>query len=674
MTAVVIVLVAVVGIFLLTRLSWVISRRERRSINNYGETLDVLAKLSNQSPRTLARSRRGTSSPSDVREPEALDREVQGFGADGPEHSHPRSLIGPLQLGNSRRLRPLGRPSAAGLSGESPYGLGAPGATAFGSDESEADAAGAGIAASDVSRAGRRFPEAGEVSPGDATPDDAELDTLRPEPRPERQWDRPAMVFVDDSVLDRWSDSTGTGASAPPSAPEADPSELTPASHTDATQPDTDPLPYRWSAADEGSGETVIRLGLGEEEPETPAEAAAASAREAAGDALSQQADGPIVFIDDAVASSAPTAGSSLAAHDSESADAATPGLAALGAAAAGTDVRGAQPRSGAADGRRASTGRTRRGGGAHRRRPQAASLVPLALLEGLRSRARDRKRVAAATAAKREGLRSGAGDKKRVAAATAATAGGLRSGAAGGKRVAAATAARVEEGLRSGAGGGKRAAAATAAKLEGLRSGAGDKKRVAAATAATAGGLRSGAAGGKRVAAATAARVEDLSSQVPGGKRTVAAAAGAGVAAVVLAVVLVLTLGGGGGASHASGHRPQAAGAARPVAPPTTVAPVSMVTSDATDATYAVHLQSYTLDLTSFPGPCWVQVRTGSATGPVIFDSVIQANQYVGVPASGPLWVRVGFEANIRMAVNWTLVKQPTPTPAPFNFTFETS
>jgi hypothetical protein len=140
-----------------------------------------------------------------------------------------------------------------------------------------------------------------------------------------------------------------------------------------------------------------------------------------------------------------------------------------------------------------------------------------------------------------------------------------------------------------------------------------------------------------------------------------------------VLAVVLVLTLSGGGGPSHSASHQHLAANPPVPAAPPTTVAPVSLVTSDATDATYAVHLQSYTLDLTSYPGPCWVQVRTGSAAGPVVYDNVIQANQYVAVPASGPLWVRVGFEANIRMAVNWNLVKEPTPTQTPFNFTFET-
>jgi hypothetical protein len=261
----------------------------------------------------------------------------------------------------------------------------------------------------------------------------------------------------------------------------------------------------------------------------------------------------------------------------------------------------------------------------------------------------------------------------KGVAAATAATAGGLRSGAAGGKRVAAATAARVEEGLRSGAGGGKRVAAATAAKLEGLRTRTESGKRVAAATAATAGGLRSGAAGGKRVATATAARVEDLSSRVPGGKRAAAATAGAGVAAAVLAVVLVLTLGGGGGASHASSHRPQAS-SAPPTAPPTTVGTLSLVTADATDATYAVHLPSYTLTVTSRPGPCWVQVRTGNATGPVVYQGVIQVGQTETLPASGTMWVRVGFEANIWIYVNGLELPGSSPTPTPYNFTFETS
>lgn len=153
-------------------------------------------------------------------------------------------------------------------------------------------------------------------------------------------------------------------------------------------------------------------------------------------------------------------------------------------------------------------------------------------------------------------------------------------------------------------------------------------------------------------------------------GKRVAAAAAGAGVVAAVV-VVVVLALSGGGkpegtGSNHLAAKPP-------PSSTTTTVAAVSLVSSNATDATYRVAMPSYTVALTSDPGPCWVEVRSGGATGPMVWAGLLGAGQTKTVPASGPLWVRVGFEANISISVNGASVQKTTPTPNPYNFTFET-
>ncbi|MBO0886426.1 MAG: hypothetical protein J2O38_03455, partial [Acidimicrobiales bacterium] len=213
MTAIVVVLMALVVIFLLTRVSWVISRRERRSINDYGETLDVLAKLSSQNSPTPSRSRRGPSSPEQL--PESDD---VGLESGGTEQPHPRSLIGPLQLGNARRLRPLGRPSHA-----------PPGATTS-ADHPFGDAAGAGAWARP-----RPHPPGG---PDAETP----VPVGGAGVPPDRRRDRPAMVFVDDSVVDEPPEAAATAAGATSSGllPEAPPS-TPPSAATESPTPASPP-------------------------------------------------------------------------------------------------------------------------------------------------------------------------------------------------------------------------------------------------------------------------------------------------------------------------------------------------------------------------------------------------------------------------------------------------
>lgn len=652
MTAIVVVLVALLVIFLLTRVSWIMSRRERRSINDYGETLDVLAKLSSQNNPNPPRTRRGPSSPE-----HPLESDDGGLEPLGPEQ--PRSLIGPLQLGNARRLRPLGRPSHAASSGATTSG-----ASPF------ANPAGASAWA--------------RPRPHSSDADDASPDTETPVPvgsedgGPDRRQDRPAMVFVDDSVLDQPSDEPSPTAGATPSAPSLEALERASQSPapkspppSPADRPPQQPRPERprWPAVETGAGDTVIRLGFGEEwsapdadrrtarVTEDPGREAAAATGEAAarsgqdaeaparrpagtpspeqpgeGDA-GRGTDAPVVFIDDAEPWAARDAGglsgpagSDLRPPRSRPSDRRRPGPRPTGPRRPGmrrSDREAADLGGSAAS--RGSTGPARRRGPAHRRRAKAGLM---AAWVGLRS---------------------------RIVEITRTTA-----------QLTRATAARVTPGWQGLKAHTKGATSAAAAKVSRSPGWEGLKARTKGATSAVAAKV------------SQAPGWEALSARAKGATRATAAIAVL-AAAVVVAIVLALTLGGGGTPTRAgAAHRPLASpattttGGAPAGGPSTTVAPpVSLVTSNATDAVYRVPLSSYTLYLTSRPGPCWIQVRTGSPTGPVVLQGLIPANQVWDVPATGTLWVRVGFEANIQMSVNGMVVQGTSPTPSPYNFMF---
>src|SRR5207253_7098987 len=67
-------------------------------------------------------------------------------------------------------------------------------------------------------------------------------------------------------------------------------------------------------------------------------------------------------------------------------------------------------------------------------------------------------------------------------------------------------------------------------------------------------------------------------------------------------------------------------------------------------------------LVLTAARGRCWVMVRRGSATGPLVYESTVEQGQTVRFTA-GRLWIRVGAPWNLDATLNGKPLPLPTPT-----------
>jgi Helix-turn-helix domain/Domain of unknown function (DUF4115) len=72
------------------------------------------------------------------------------------------------------------------------------------------------------------------------------------------------------------------------------------------------------------------------------------------------------------------------------------------------------------------------------------------------------------------------------------------------------------------------------------------------------------------------------------------------------------------------------------------------------------------TLSIVASRGDCWLQVRAGSATGPVLYEATLPQGRSIGF-ARGFLWVRLGAPASVDLRVHGKLVPDLT-TLAPMN------
>jgi hypothetical protein len=171
----------------------------------------------------------------------------------------------------------------------------------------------------------------------------------------------------------------------------------------------------------------------------------------------------------------------------------------------------------------------------------------------------------------------------------------------------------------------------------------------------------------------------------IPGSKartsRTVRrGGAAAGVAALVaLGAALALHLDHRAGgprrpapSASAPTHRSPSTHRARP-APPTTARPQSSVvpvSKEPSGAVYAVGSLPVNVSLVA-SGRCWVEVRSGSGTGPIVFEGTINPGGSQSFGDGAGLWMRFGNPAGVEVRSDGTVLAMPSVA-APYNLTIE--
>ena len=153
--------------------------------------------------------------------------------------------------------------------------------------------------------------------------------------------------------------------------------------------------------------------------------------------------------------------------------------------------------------------------------------------------------------------------------------------------------------------------------------------------------------------------------------------AAGLASAVVVLAVVAGVFIVADRAGHHPGGAPVHAASGPVPTTTPPTTAPPppattvpaatlvpTQVTSaeasyTATSALVAVSIES--------ANPCWIELRSGSPTGPVTFEGILTAATAQSFQTSGGMWLRLGNPAGVKLTIDGSPVTLP-PTPNPFN------
>jgi hypothetical protein len=63
--------------------------------------------------------------------------------------------------------------------------------------------------------------------------------------------------------------------------------------------------------------------------------------------------------------------------------------------------------------------------------------------------------------------------------------------------------------------------------------------------------------------------------------------------------------------------------------------------------------------------GPCWLEVRSGSESGALIYENTLQRGQTLPVKlTSGPVWIRIGSPSTLDIRLGGKLVQGlPTQT-----------
>lgn len=156
---------------------------------------------------------------------------------------------------------------------------------------------------------------------------------------------------------------------------------------------------------------------------------------------------------------------------------------------------------------------------------------------------------------------------------------------------------------------------------------------------------------------------------------------AGVSAAATIVVAVGAITL--LATAIGSGGHHPRSPASAAPATPPPTVSPPTtaaprasavLIGSNSQGARYSVGPSAASIELVP-TSPCWVQVRTGSATGPVIFQGTMHVGDHLPLPTSGPVWLRLGNPPGISIVVDGTPLHLVTASVAqPYNLELQPS
>ena len=104
--------------------------------------------------------------------------------------------------------------------------------------------------------------------------------------------------------------------------------------------------------------------------------------------------------------------------------------------------------------------------------------------------------------------------------------------------------------------------------------------------------------------------------------------------------------------------------------ATPPPAAVITPRSADAAGATFQVPTASFTVELATTGGPCWVEVGP-TASGPFSFAGTMAAGQHQAFPASNELWVRLGAPGNVSVTVDGSALRIDASGATPYNLTF---
>lgn len=137
-------------------------------------------------------------------------------------------------------------------------------------------------------------------------------------------------------------------------------------------------------------------------------------------------------------------------------------------------------------------------------------------------------------------------------------------------------------------------------------------------------------------------------------------------VAVVGLAAVSVGIL----GLRHAPARHRAIIASPVATAPPTTAPPLaSLLSKTSSTATYQV-TGSPVISLEG-SAACWMEVRHGNQTGPLLFEGVLQAGQHKDL--NGPVWVRLGNPPAVAVLINGSPLSNPSLSSSnPFDLQFQ--